>query len=282
MDFEKAEVGKLRRTPLTPDIRTLNEDDRTIEFVASTEAVDRYGDVIRVKGWKLDAYRKNPVFLFAHRSKELPIGRAVDVRIEANPPALIQRIQFATKDEYEFADTVFKLYKGGFMRAVSVGFLPLEPPELRTDEKTGEPLGYEFNGQELLELSAVPVPANAEALARAIGDGVIDEREAALVGERAEKSDRQFRDEIIARVEMLESQFAELRQAVKPAEKSEDPLAELRERQRQAERAGDKALVELLGIEIATQTGKPKHEEAPHKSANAIDEVLMRIMGAKQ
>ena len=31
-------------------------------FVASNEEVDRHGDVVSVSGWKLDAYRKNPVF----------------------------------------------------------------------------------------------------------------------------------------------------------------------------------------------------------------------------
>ena len=56
-------VGKRNFKAFTPEIRGIDEANRTIEFVASTEAVDRYGDVIRVAGWKLDAYKKNPVFL---------------------------------------------------------------------------------------------------------------------------------------------------------------------------------------------------------------------------
>jgi len=140
---------------------------RTIEFVASTEAVDRYGDIIRTSGWKLDNYRKNPVFLWAHKSGEPPIGRTVDVHVETAPvPALIQHVEFADAATYKFADTVFHLYKGGYMRAVSVGFMPLAAPTRITDSEGNATGGYEFTSQELLELSAVSLPANPEALAR--------------------------------------------------------------------------------------------------------------------
>jgi uncharacterized protein len=170
MQKQKAEVGKVYRTALVPHLRSIDEEARTIEFVSSTEKVDRYGDIIRVAGWKLDAYRKNPVFLWAHRSGEPPIGRCVDCKTEANPPALVQKIQFADKQTYEFADTIFNLYKGGFLNAVSVGFMPLEMPKRIADQE-GNGDGYEFTSQELLELSAVPVPANADCLARAVSKG---------------------------------------------------------------------------------------------------------------
>lgn len=170
MENQKAEVGKSYRTALTPELRSIDEKARTIDFVSSTETADRYGDVIRVAGWKLDNYRKNPVFLWGHKSSEPPIGKCVDIRTENNPPALVQRIQFADAATYPFADTIFNLYKGGFMRAVSVGFMPTEQPTPLTDLE-GRFSGYEFNGQELLELSAVPIPANADCLARAVQKG---------------------------------------------------------------------------------------------------------------
>lgn len=147
-------------------LRTVSEVDRTIEMVASTETADRYGDIVRVAGWKLDNFQKNPVFLFAHRSDDPPIGKVVATKKELGAhPALVQTIQFATKDIYPFADTMFKMYKGGFMNATSVGFMPIEFAPI-IDEQSGEFLGYEFMRQELYELSAVPVPANPEALAR--------------------------------------------------------------------------------------------------------------------
>lgn len=88
-----------------------------------------------------------------------------------NPPALVQKVEFADAATYPFADTVFNLYKGGFLRAVSVGFMPLEHPRAIRDENNDHVTGWEFTNQELLELSAVPVPANPEAVARAVSKG---------------------------------------------------------------------------------------------------------------
>jgi len=167
-----------RFQPFATQIRSLDEKRRTITFVASTEAVDRYGDVIRVKGWKLDNYRKNGVFLWSHRSSDPPIGKTVEIHTETNPPALVQTVEFASKAVYPWAETVWQLYKGGFLKAVSVGFLPLEEPKPRIDEKSGGFLGYEFTSQELLELSAVSVPANPEALGRAVRKGLLTESQA--------------------------------------------------------------------------------------------------------
>jgi HK97 family phage prohead protease len=169
-----AQIHEMRKSAVVPEVRSISEEARTIEFVSSTEGVDRYGDIIRVKGWDTAAYMKNPVFLWGHQSSQPPIGKTISLKKETGArPALIQTVQFATKDEYPFADTVFNLYKGGYMKAVSVGFKPLEAPKLIKDTDTGEFTGYEFTKQELLELSAVPIPANPEAVARAIGDGVI-------------------------------------------------------------------------------------------------------------
>jgi len=79
----------------------------------------------------------------------------------------VQKVEFADAATYPFADTIFNLYKGKFLRAVSVGFMPLEMPNRITDLEGNATGGYEFTSQELLELSAVPIPANPEALAPA-------------------------------------------------------------------------------------------------------------------
>lgn len=170
MQKQKAEVGKEYRTALVPELRSINSEARTIEFVSSTEKQDRYGDVIRVGGWKFDNYLKNPIFLWAHRSGEPPIGKCVNLKIESNPPALVQKIEFADAATYPFAETIFSLYKGKFLSAVSVGFQPIAMQPYVDLE--GQMTGYEFLSQELLELSAVPIPANPEAVARCIQKGL--------------------------------------------------------------------------------------------------------------
>jgi len=176
-------------------LRSIDEKNRILTLVASTEAVDRYGDIIRVKGWKLANYMKNPVFLWGHRSSDPPIGRSVRVWTETNPPALVHDIQFATKDVYPFADTIYKLYKGKFLNATSVGFMPLSEPTPAYDEEGNLTGGQEFTNQELLELSAVSIPANPEALGRALDS----ERLNAILAElfevpRDEKVERFLRD----------------------------------------------------------------------------------------
>ena len=131
-------------------------------FVISSEEVDRHGDVVSAAGWQLAAYRQNPVFLWAHDYTRPVIGRAAAVWPE--PGLLLARMEFAPTD---FAAEVAALYRSGYQQGVSVGFKPLRYAE-RRQEQTGAFLGIRFLEQELLEVSAVPVPANRQALRRAM------------------------------------------------------------------------------------------------------------------
>ena len=130
----------------------------TLTFVASTGAVDRHGDTVAPEGWRLDAYRENPVVLWAHDYRRPAIGRAQSVWRDGG--ALLARLEFAGT---EFAREVEGLYRQGYQQGVSVGFRPLHFEE-RRDARTGAFLGIRFLEQELLEISAVPVPANRGAL----------------------------------------------------------------------------------------------------------------------
>lgn len=145
--------------------------ERTLEFIGSTEMQDRDGEVIRANGWNLKNYQQNPVFMWAHNYTAPPIGKASAVWVDDK--SLKFNIEFADRDTYEFADTVYRLYKGGFLKATSVGFLP-EDWEDGDGEK--EPR-RSYTKQELLELSAVPVPSNPEALVSARDSGVITAKE---------------------------------------------------------------------------------------------------------
>ncbi len=127
-------------------------------FVASTGEVDRHGDTVAPEGWRLDAYRDNPVVLWAHDYGEPAIGRAEAVWSDGR--ALRARLEFAPT---EFAGQVERLYRQGYQKGVSVGFRPLRFEE-RRDPVSGAFLGIRFLEQELLEISAVPVPANGGAL----------------------------------------------------------------------------------------------------------------------
>ena len=131
-----------------------------VTFVLSTDDVDRHGDVVSADGWRLEAYLQNPVLLWAHDYRHPVIGRAASVWSE--PHRLLAKMEFAPS---AFAQEVATLYASGFQRGVSVGFRPVRWEE-RRDARTGGFLGLRYLEQELLEVSAVPVPANRSALRR--------------------------------------------------------------------------------------------------------------------
>ena len=143
------------------DLQT-RKQGQAMAFVISTDEVDRHGDIIDAAGWDLGAYLKNPVFLWAHDYARPVIGKAMDVWKELH--SLMAKFRFAPT---EFAQEVAALYETGYQSGVSVGFKPLKYEE-RRQEKTGAFLGIRFLEQELLEVSAVPVPANRSALRRAL------------------------------------------------------------------------------------------------------------------
>lgn len=164
------------------------ESDRVVRFVASDETPDRVGDVIEVAGWNLTHYKKNPVVLWGHDSNNTPpIGKAVNVRRGIGPdgkPALLASIEFAPKEAHEFAETVYQLTKGGFLNAVSVGFMPRSTKAISDAERQdmGMPkYGMFYDRADLLEISVVSVPANPSALITGakslVHSGVLQQRE---------------------------------------------------------------------------------------------------------
>lgn len=156
----------LHKSYIADNIKALSDDSRKLSFTISTGAVDRDRDTLRPEGWKLAEYRKNPVVLWAHQKMGLPIAKASDVRIEAG--ALKAVAEFVTAEDYPFADTVYRLLKGRFLRSTSVGFLP-DFEKADWNEERG---GFDFKVQTLLEFSVVPVPANPEALMDAKAAGI--------------------------------------------------------------------------------------------------------------
>lgn len=133
-------------------------DEPVITFVASTSALDRYDEVIEQNGWELGNYLKNPVFQRDHNYSILcTLGKATEVKVKGG--RLMMTIRFATEIN-EQARWAYEMFKGGYLNAVSVGFIPIEW------QNGTQEAGYrrKFLKQELLELSAVAIPANPEAL----------------------------------------------------------------------------------------------------------------------
>lgn len=149
------------------DRKAINPETREIDFIASTAAYDRVGDSIDQNGWELGNYLKNPVVLYGHDYSGFPIGKAS--RIEVRSGQLVIRIQFATREQNPDAEVAYQLAMGGFLSAVSVGFIPKEWSY--RNETDGRPSGMDITRAELLEVSVVPVPCHPDAIVQARGLG---------------------------------------------------------------------------------------------------------------
>lgn len=165
-------IAETTRKIIITHVKEVKGRERVLQFIGSTELPDRDNEVIKASAWKFEQYIKNPVVQWAHDYANPPIGKTL--RISQNQKnETIFEIEFADRETYEFADTIFKLCKGGFLNATSVGFMPID----WVDGKKDTDPRRTYEKVELLEISIVPVPANPEALVTARNAGVISLKE---------------------------------------------------------------------------------------------------------
>jgi HK97 family phage major capsid protein/HK97 family phage prohead protease len=132
-------------------VRSVDEDARVIEGIATTPETDRMGDVIEPAGAKFSL----PLpLLWQHRSDQ-PIGQVVDAAV--TPEGIRIRAKIA-KGLLPRIDEAWALIRAGLVRGLSIGFRSLGEPE-----RIEGTFGLKFSSWELLEVSAVTIPANADA-----------------------------------------------------------------------------------------------------------------------
>lgn len=172
-EYENTE--KLLQT-INFNIESINEEEQTLVAIASDTSLDRHDDVVE-QDWELDNFKKNPVLLAFHDSQRFSIGKVQRIGLDESESRLMFEAKFAVEENPD-ARIAWNLYKNGYQRAFSVGFKPLEMElEERLDEDGDVFLSIRFKRNELLEISAVTVPANANAVTLAYQDGVITEED---------------------------------------------------------------------------------------------------------
>ena len=165
----------LRRWQDAPVIRKVDEETRTVEFVASDNSVDSYGTVLPVDKWDLKRYQGNGIVGYMHdvygdswtksADPDDIIGKG-EAFVEDDK--LVVRITFEPADLNERADKIYRKIQFGSLHAVSVGFRATAKGHKGDEERGENPDVYYYNGQELLEVSVVNIPANANALKRSM------------------------------------------------------------------------------------------------------------------
>lgn len=139
------------------EIKSVDESRRVIKGMATTPSVDRVGDIIEPDGVQF----KNPMPLLWQHKHDQPIGHTtfgkptkggIPFEAEFVHPDAVQ--SESLKDRLQMAwDSV----KTQLVRAVSIGFRPIEYAFMDNG-------GIRYSATEVYELSAVTIPANAEAL----------------------------------------------------------------------------------------------------------------------
>lgn len=167
---------------------SVDEGERAVTAIISTNAVDRDGEVLIPQGLNSKDYERNPVVFFNHSyadyflddvGAKLPVGKCV--ALTRKDDSIIAKTVFATRpdgypaDKEWLPDTLFSLYQQGVMNAFSVGFIPTEmrPATDKDVEKFGAGCRRVYSKWKMHEYSVVPLPANQEAITLAVSKGLI-------------------------------------------------------------------------------------------------------------
>lgn len=170
-----------------PEIKIVDAAKGIVDYVASDESLDSFREIIRADGWRFTRFRKNAPFVDSHDYYSLDklLGKVIDFRVEGR--TLVERVQWAIDvAENKMAQLGWKMTQAGYLKAVSVGFFPVryvfpdgsdnwksQLKDLGLAENT--PVRTIYTEQEQIELSAVIIGANPNALAKAYKSGAIDD-----------------------------------------------------------------------------------------------------------
>ncbi|MGV5330782.1 phage major capsid protein [Pseudomonas aeruginosa] len=154
------------------EVKALDDERRVITGIASTPSPDRMQDVVEPKG----AQFKLPIpFLWQHNHDE-PIGHVTDAKVtQKGIEVSVQLTQVEEPGKLkDRLDEAWQSIKSGLVRGLSIGFSAKE------FEQIPGSWGLRFLSWEWFELSAVTIPANAEATITSVKS--IDREQRAALG----------------------------------------------------------------------------------------------------
>lgn len=151
-----------------------DKENRSARFIMTSEAADRYADIVVQAGLEIENFLKNPTALMFHNSRNWPIGNWSDVTkiLSGRPKRTEGNLNFLPDGVDEDADRAARHVSAGSIRTVSIGFIPnWDEVDFILDDDEDWTGGFRFNKSELIECSLVPIPANPQALVKdASGD----------------------------------------------------------------------------------------------------------------
>jgi len=147
------------------ELKSVDDERREISGLATSIAADRMNDVVVPEG----AAFKLPLPLLSQHDSTKPIGEVYEAEVSGKGIRIKARIPKDTGLEY--VETAWRQLKSRLVRGLSIGFRSLKHEPIDAERPWD---GYKFLEWEWLELSAVTIPANAQATIQSIKtfDGV--------------------------------------------------------------------------------------------------------------
>ncbi|WP_172332679.1 HK97 family phage prohead protease [Mangrovicoccus sp. HB161399] len=143
-------MDRIERAWSTIEVKAADGEAGTITGIASTPTPDRMDDVVLPMGAKF----KLPIpLLWQHRHGD-PIGHVTQAKVSGKGIEIVAKVALGVTEEI---DRYWALIKAGLVRGLSIGFRGIKTAQIENS------WGIEFQEWEWLELSAVTIPAQAEA-----------------------------------------------------------------------------------------------------------------------
>lgn len=137
------------------ELKEVDDEKRVLTGIATTPSTDRMDDVVEPKG---ALFRLPLPFLWQH-NRNAPIGNVTKATVK--PTGIEVSVQLAKMEGNgplkQIAEDAWAAIKAGVVRGLSIGFKPIESADIDGS------WGKRFLKWEWIELSAVTIPANADA-----------------------------------------------------------------------------------------------------------------------
>lgn len=262
--------GVVRRE-IAVELRVLDEAERSVEVIASTEALDSHGDIVK-QFWDLSRYNKNGPILWNHNIHEsspysfggavrpedtMPVGKGTDVRVEGGKLIAKATLVKGSEAEEPFVAKLWRRIQQGVVKAVSVGFRPGEIKRVLNAAGGTDhfELGSAEHPNELREISFVPMGSNPEAVAKSIAweREHLEKQLAAVAAEEGTEP-----------MAMTAEEKKQLEDAVAAKTVAETRLSDeqVKSKKLEADLAAEKALTTKLEKDLGEARGQLKTAEA--------------------
>jgi|19_taG_2_1085344.scaffolds.fasta_scaffold01082_2 HK97 family phage prohead protease len=151
---------------------------RVVLVPFTDESLDTYNTAFDSDGWDFRRYNENPAVFFSHASDDMPVGMTLRIdetnikgKDEVVRKGFLAHVLFSPEELNPRAETAYKNWMAGRLRGASVGFRPTKVEPATDEDRKAMTLpedeeAWIIREAELLELSIVPVPSNASAVAR--------------------------------------------------------------------------------------------------------------------